>query len=220
MPKDKLTISPARSGSGSVIPSRRGIVLLKDRNALMEKVREAISKSFRIDLSRLIGEGTAPMVEDSVKERLKLRDHRNSACRRGDFPLPEPDLLSPYGSLFLFLYLFKVKEIHNWMGIVGAYLSGLLFQGFGFPSFLIPLSSASLPSVSSSGGSGNTFPLKLAGWVVILIGTSSFFGLWLKPLAFYQQDLLMGGFIGEIFSRNSCPVFQPSREQPSFLVMF
>ena len=27
-------------------------------------------------------------------------------------------------------------------------------------------------------------------------------GLWLKPLRIYQQDLLVGGFIGEIFSRN------------------
>ena len=32
----------------------------------------------------------------------------------------------------------KVREIHNWMGIVGAYASSLLFQGFGFSSFLIP----------------------------------------------------------------------------------
>jgi hypothetical protein len=37
--------------------------------------------------------------------------------------------------------------------------------------------------------------LKLAGWAVILITISSFFGLWLSPIRIYSQNLLMGGFI-------------------------
>jgi S-DNA-T family DNA segregation ATPase FtsK/SpoIIIE len=41
----------------------------------------------------------------------------------------------------------------------------------------------------------------LIGWGIFLLATSSFFGLWLKPLRIYQHDLLVGGFIGELFSK-------------------
>ena len=44
---------------------------------------------------------------------------------------PGDPSLSPYSSS-------KAREIHNWMGVVGSYMAGLLFQGFGLPSFLIP----------------------------------------------------------------------------------
>ncbi len=32
----------------------------------------------------------------------------------------------------------KSGAIHNWTGIVGAYVAGFLFQGLGFPCLLIP----------------------------------------------------------------------------------
>src|SRR3974390_3199702 len=46
---------------------------------------------------------------------------------------------SPMDPSFFSYASAKGKEVHNWMGVVGAYASSLLFQGFGFPSFLIPL---------------------------------------------------------------------------------
>ena len=87
------------------------------------------------------------------------------------------------------------------MGIVGAYLSGLLFQGFGFPSFLISFTLVIFAFSFIFGWEWEYLSLKIASWAVLLIAVSSFFGLWLNPIRMYNQDLLMGGFIGEIFSR-------------------
>ncbi|MDP2972296.1 MAG: DNA translocase FtsK 4TM domain-containing protein, partial [Deltaproteobacteria bacterium] len=142
------------------------------------------------------------MIEDSIKEKLKREII---------------GILLVAIAIFLFLSLIsyksadpslfsyssqKVKVISNWMGIVGAYVSGLLFQGFGFPSFLIPF-------VLGFYAFGFIFRLewkyplvKLGGWAVILLTTSSLFSLWMKPLRIYAQDFLEGGFIGEILSRN------------------
>src|SRR4030042_6213548 len=92
----------------------------------------------------------------------------------------------------------KVKGIHNWMGIVGAYISSLLFQGFGFPSFLIPFVIGIFAFNFIFRWEWKYLPLKWGGWLVILISTSSLLGLWMRPLSIYQQDLLAGGFIGEI----------------------
>ena len=96
----------------------------------------------------------------------------------------------------------KVNGIHNWIGVVGAYASSFLFQAVGFSSFLIPL-------VVGIFAFGFIFRyqlkvpfLKLIGWLVILFALSSLLSLWLAPLRFHQQELLAGGFLGEIFSRN------------------
>lgn len=96
----------------------------------------------------------------------------------------------------------KVREIHNWMGIVGAYLSGFLFQGFGFPSFLIPFA-LGLYAFSFILRWEWKYPLvKLGGWVILLLTASSLFSMWIKPLRIYTRDLLVGGLVGEILSRN------------------
>jgi len=52
--------------------------------------------------------------------------------------------------------------------------------------------------------------LKLAGWLMILLTTASLFSLWLKPLRFYHQEVLAGGFVGEILSRISVRYFNVS----------
>ncbi|MBM4277754.1 MAG: DUF87 domain-containing protein [Deltaproteobacteria bacterium] len=113
----------------------------------------------------------------------------------------------------------KVKVIGNWMGIVGAYVSGLLFQGVGFPAFLIPF-------VLGFYAFGFIlrwewkYPLvKLGGWAIILLTTSSLFSLWMKPLRIYTQDLLVGGFIGEILSRNLVRYFNLPGATVLFIVI-
>ena len=95
----------------------------------------------------------------------------------------------------------KMKDIHNWMGVVGAYVSGFLFQTFGLPSFLIPLVLGIFAFSFIFRWEWKVPFIKLAGWGVILLVTSALFSLWLKPLRFYQQDILAGGFVGEILSR-------------------
>jgi S-DNA-T family DNA segregation ATPase FtsK/SpoIIIE len=142
------------------------------------------------------------VIEDSIKEKLKREII---------------GILLVAIAIFLFLSLIsyksadpslfsyssqKVKVISNWMGIVGAHVSGLLFQGFGFPSFLIPFV-LGFYAFSFVLRWEWKYPLvKLGGWAVILLTTSSLFSLWMKPLRIYAQDLLVGGFIGEILSRN------------------
>jgi DNA segregation ATPase FtsK/SpoIIIE, S-DNA-T family len=109
---------------------------------------------------------------------------------------------SPIDPSFFSYASSRVKGIHNWMGIVGAYISSLLFQGFGFPSFLIPFVIGIFAVSFIFRWEWKYLPLKWGGWLVLLITASSLVGLWLKPLMIYQQDLLAGGFIGEIFSRS------------------
>src|SRR4030067_3163305 len=79
-----------------------------------------------------------------------------------------------------FTYASKVGKIHNWMGIVGAYLSSLLFQGFGFSSFLIPFVLGLFAFNFIWRWEWKYPSIKLVGWLVILLTTSALLGLWLK----------------------------------------
>jgi S-DNA-T family DNA segregation ATPase FtsK/SpoIIIE len=141
------------------------------------------------------------VVEDSIKEKLKHEIIGILLIAVGVFLFLSLVSYHPMDPSFFSYTSSKVKEIHNWMGIVGAYLSGLLFQGFGFPSFLISFVLVVFAFSFIFRWEWKYLSLKLAGWTVILITISSFFGLWLSPIRIYSQDLLMGGFIGEIFSR-------------------
>ena len=142
------------------------------------------------------------MIEDSIKEKLKHEIIGILLIAVAVFLFLSLVSYHPMDPSFFSYTSSKVKEIHNWMGIVGAYLSGLLFSGFGFPSFLICFVLVIFAFSFIFRWEWKYLPVKLAGWAVILIATSSFFGLWLRPIRIYQQDLLMGGFLGEIFSRH------------------
>jgi len=142
------------------------------------------------------------VTEDSIREKLKHEIIGILLIAVAVFLFLSLVSYHPMDPSFFSYISSKVEEIHNWMGIVGAYLSSLLFQGFGFPSFLISFVLVVFAFSFIFRWEWKYLSLKLAGWAVILITTSSFFGLWLSPLRIYRQDLLMGGFIGEIFSRN------------------
>jgi S-DNA-T family DNA segregation ATPase FtsK/SpoIIIE len=142
------------------------------------------------------------VIEDSIKEKLKYEIIGILLIAMGVFLFLGLVSYHPMDPSFFSYTSSKVKGIHNWMGIVGAYLSGLLFQGFGFPSFLISFVLVVFAFSFIFRWEWKYLSLKITGWAVILLTTSSFFGLWLNPIRIYQQDLLMGGFIGEIFSRN------------------
>ena len=141
-------------------------------------------------------------MEDSIKEKLMHETLGILLIAVAVFLFLSLVSYHPMDPSFFSYISSKVKEIHNWMGIVGAYLSGLLFQGFGFPSFLVPFALVVFAFSFIFKWKWTYLSLKIAGWAVILIATSSFFSLWLSPIRIYNQDLLMGGFIGEIFSRN------------------
>ena len=94
------------------------------------------------------------------------------------------------------------RSIHNWMGIAGSYVASMLFQGCGFSSFLIPLVLGVFAFSFVVRWEWKYAVLKLIGWFVILLALSALFGLWLRPLHFHQQEILPGGFLGEIFAKN------------------
>jgi S-DNA-T family DNA segregation ATPase FtsK/SpoIIIE len=142
------------------------------------------------------------VIEESIKERLKREIIGIALIAVAIFlflSLISYDPADP--SLFSYSSQ-KGKEIHNWMGIVGAYVAGFLFQGFGFPSFLVSFV-LGFYAFSFILHWEWKYPLvKLGGWAVILLTTSTLFSMWMKPLRIYTQDLLVGGFLGEILSRN------------------
>ena len=158
-------------------------------------MKEIISKNFAFPLSGAGGGET--LMDDSVKERLKYE---------------MIGIMLVALSIFLFLSLIsyqsddpsffsytssKIKEIHNWMGIVGAYLSGLLIQGFGGPVYLIPFALAMFAFSFILQLRWKYLSMKITGWGVILFAFSAFFDLCFSA----QQYPLNGGFIGVIFSK-------------------
>ena len=147
------------------------------------------------------------MIEDSIKEKLKHEIIGILLIAVGVFLFLSLVSYHPMDPSFFSYTSSKVKEIHNWMGIVGAYLSGLLFQGFGFPSFLISFVLVVFAFSFIFRWEWKYLSLKLAGWAVILITISSFFGLWLSPIRIYSQDLLNGRVYWRNFFEISCPLF-------------
>ncbi|MGD0915902.1 MAG: DNA translocase FtsK 4TM domain-containing protein [Thermodesulfobacteriota bacterium] len=138
------------------------------------------------------------MIEDSTKERLRHEIVGILLVALGIFLLLSLVSYDPADPSFFSYTSSRVRDIHNWMGIVGAYLSGLLFQGFGFSSFLIPFVLCVFAFSFILRWEWKYPSVKLVGWSVILLATPSLLSLWLKPL---HQDPMVGGFIGEIISR-------------------
>jgi len=138
------------------------------------------------------------MIEDSVKERLRHEIVGILLAAIGIFLLLSLVSYDPTDPSFFSYTSSQVRDIHNWMGIVGAYLSGLLFQGFGFSSFLIPFVLSVFAFSFILRWEWKYPSVKLVGWSVILLATSSLLGLWFKPL---HQDPMVGGFIGGVISR-------------------
>ena len=149
------------------------------------------------------------MREDSMKERLWNEIVGILLVALGVFLFLSLFSYSPMDPSFFSYVSPKAKEIQNWMGIVGAYVSSLFFQGFGFPSFLIPFLLGLYAFCFVFRWEVKHLPLKLLGWSAILLATSSLFGLWLKPIRFFPQDVLVGGFLGEIFSKSLVQYFNP-----------
>ncbi|MCX8118862.1 MAG: DNA translocase FtsK 4TM domain-containing protein [Desulfobacterota bacterium] len=139
-------------------------------------------------------------MEDTVKERLKREIVGIVLIAVALFLLLSLISYHPADPSF-FSYATAPREIANWVGIVGAYGSALLFQGVGFPAFLIPLV-LGLYAIGYILRWEYKYPLlKLFGWAIILLTTASLFSLWTKPLQIPPRDFLLGGILGEILSR-------------------
>jgi S-DNA-T family DNA segregation ATPase FtsK/SpoIIIE len=137
------------------------------------------------------------MKEDSFKEKLRHEIVGILLVALGTFLLLSLVSYTPLDPSFFTYTSVKMKEIQNWMGIVGAYIAGLLFQGFGFSSFLVPFALFIFAVSFILRWEWKYLWVKLAGWAALLLSISSLLGLCLKSL---HQDPLVGGFVGEIIS--------------------
>lgn len=134
-----------------------------------------------------------------LKERLKHEAMGILLIAIGIFILLSLVSYDPTDPSFFFYTSKKVREINNWMGIVGSYLSGFLFEGFGFASFFIPFVIIIFAISFILHWEWRYYLAKILGWIGILLSTSSLMSLLFKPL--YRENL-MGGFFGEIISRS------------------
>jgi len=142
------------------------------------------------------------VIENSIKEKLKREIIGLLLVAMALFLFLSLISYDPADPSFFSYSSQKNLAIQNWMGIVGAYVSSLLFHGFGFPSFLIPFV-LGFYALSFILRWEWKYPLvKWGGWFILLIVSSALFSLWMKPIRIYAQDLLVGGLIGEILSRN------------------
>ncbi|MGQ9508511.1 MAG: DNA translocase FtsK [Thermodesulfobacteriota bacterium] len=147
------------------------------------------------------------VVEESIKEKLKHEIIGLLLFSLGLFLFLSLLSYDPIDPSFFSYTSSKTREIHNWMGIVGAYLSSLLFQGFGFPSFLIPLVLVLYALSVIFRWEWKFLGLKCMGWIILLLSLSSLSSLWMKPLHLYRQEIVGGGVIGEILSRTLIQYF-------------
>jgi S-DNA-T family DNA segregation ATPase FtsK/SpoIIIE len=147
---------------------------------------------------RLLFSERKRMTKDSIKERLRQEIVGILLVAVGIFLLLSLISYDPTDPSFFSYISPKVRNIHNWTGIVGAYLSGLLFQGFGFSSFLVPFVLCVFAFSFIVRWEWKYPSVKLVGWLVILLATSSLLNLWFGSL---HQDPMIGGFVGEIISR-------------------
>jgi len=160
------------------------------------------------------------MVEDSVREKLKHEVIGILLIAGGIFLFLSLISFDP-GDPCRFSYIFpKPSTIHNWMGIVGAYVAGCLFQGFGLPSFLIPFG-LGLLAFRFMFRRELKYPLiQMTGWLVILLAASSLFALWFDSPLFQNQNFMVGGFIGKILSRGLVRYFNFPGASVLLLVVF
>lgn len=142
------------------------------------------------------------MVEERLREKLKREVLGIIFISLGIFLFLSLISYDPIDPSFFSYYSSKVSDIHNWMGIVGAYISSFLFIGFGFPSFLIPLILGIYAVSFIMRWQWRYSLVKCGSWIVILLTTSSFFSLWMKPIHIYNNYLMAGGFVGEVISKN------------------
>jgi S-DNA-T family DNA segregation ATPase FtsK/SpoIIIE len=95
----------------------------------------------------------------------------------------------------------RVKEIHNFGGIMGSYLSDLFLQGLGLASYLIPLAIGILACflflpVSERMTYGNG-----VGFLLVVFSIATGLGLKADKIRIFGHEILAGGAIGELSSR-------------------
>ena len=87
---------------------------------------------------------------------------------------------------------------NNWMGPVGAYLSDLLFQVFGFAAFLLPMAILALGWRWCRSRAIDSQAATLIGYVLLLLSLPSLLALF--PFPAVRGAIPAGGFVGTLAS--------------------
>jgi len=88
-------------------------------------------------------------------------------------------------------------DTHNWGGFVGAFLSDILLQGLGLPSFLLPIflciGAAQLFRADYQGFS----PTKAAGYTMLLVSVAVLLSIFIDSENARETGGIVGGFLKE-----------------------
>ena len=121
-------------------------------------------------------------------------------------------LIATGGGIFLFLCLFSFHpqdpslnlyqsappQIHNLGGLVGAYLSDILWQIFGCASFLFPLILVVMGISIFANRKVESQGPRWVGFVLLLIATASLLDILIGEVKVFSYEGIAGGVLGKI----------------------
>lgn len=96
------------------------------------------------------------------------------------------------------LYQPDPSRIHNLGGLVGAYLSDILWQVFGCSSFLIPVALLVMGISIFANRTPEHKGLRRVGFCLLLISTAALLDIFLGEVKFFSYDGIAGGVLGKV----------------------
>lgn len=92
-------------------------------------------------------------------------------------------------------------EVMNACGYIGSFLSDLLYQVFGYSSWLIVILMFQKTYFQFIGKSSRNYRLQALMLTTFLVTASSLLSLYFPETKIFENHLLIGGIVGEIFSQ-------------------
>ncbi|MBF0529465.1 MAG: DNA translocase FtsK 4TM domain-containing protein, partial [Deltaproteobacteria bacterium] len=97
----------------------------------------------------------------------------------------------------------KSFPIHNYIGIIGAYLAALLIEMLGLASFWIVLVLGLLSALCFRGRWTDHPRLLVAGLILLLLSSAMFLGLAIPRLTSFWPRTAAGGLLGDVLGHVS-----------------
>ncbi len=91
-------------------------------------------------------------------------------------------------------------ETHNYIGLIGAYLSDVLLYLFGLSSYFIPLFLFGYAVFLAIGGKAVHPRLKKIGGLVLFFSAAAFFGFQGKTVRLFEEEVPSGGLLGSFLA--------------------
>ncbi len=97
--------------------------------------------------------------------------------------------------------LLRVREIHNFFGLLGAFFAGTLIAGFGLGSFWLPVILLACSINYLQGRSQKIILLTLCGGIALIVSTGSFLSLFHTQYVLWGRTFSSGGIVGISLAR-------------------